>query len=152
VKWIGRQTIATRFGLAERILPVQIKAGALGGGLPRRDLRLTADHALLIDGVLVNAGALVNGVTVTWLQPQSLGATYTVYHVETENHDVILAEGTPAETYIDHVGRQAFDNYAEYVALYGEDRTICEMPYPRVSTARMLPGHLRRRLAAVRAA
>jgi len=145
-KWIGRQTAAPLFNVAPRLQLVRVRAGALGGGLPERDLVLTADHALLIDGLLINASALVNGSSIDWVPPKELGDRYTVYHVETEAHDVILAEGTPAETFIDYVGRQAFDNYAEYVALYGEDRTIREMPFPRISSARMLPQGVRRRV------
>lgn len=147
VKWIGRQTVSTRFGPAERLMPVRIRAGALGGGLPTRDLSLTADHALLIDGLLVNAGALVNGGSIDFVPLSELGESFTVYHVETEAHDVILAECAPAETFIDYAARRAFDNYAEYPELYGEDRVITELPYPRVSAARMLPNALRDRLA-----
>jgi len=147
VKWIGRQTVFTAFGPAERLLPVRVWAGALGDGLPERDLVLTADHALLIDGLLINAVALVNGSSIDYVPLSELGESYTVYHIETEDHDIILAEGTPAETFIDYVGRQAFDNYAEYVALYGEDRTIRELTYPRVSSVRLLPKALCDRMA-----
>ena len=137
VKWVGRQTRAPLF---QRIRMIRVAAGVLGDGLPLRDLVLTADHALLIDGLLINAGALVNGTTITELR--DLPERVTVYHIETEAHDVILAEGTPAETFIDYAGRQAFDNYAEYVALYGADRAIAENPAPRISSARMLPAAL----------
>ncbi|PWK60648.1 Hint domain-containing protein [Roseicyclus mahoneyensis] len=147
VLWVGRQTVATRFAPADRLMPVCISAGALGDGLPLRDLRLTADHALMIDGVLVNAGALVNGTTIRPVPLDELGGSYTVYHIETEAHQVILAEAVPAETYIDYVGRQAFDNYGEYLALYGADRAIAEMGVPRITSARQLPPALRARLA-----
>jgi hypothetical protein len=152
VKWIGRQTVLTRFHMAERLQPVRVRAGALGEGLPERDLVLTADLALLIGGLLINAGALVNGGSIDWVPLSELGERFTVYHVETEEHDIILAEGAPAETFIDYVGRQAFDNYAEYVALYGEERIITEMPYPRISTARLVPPALKARMGKVAAA
>ena len=32
VKWIGRQTVSTRFGPAERLMPVRFATGSLGGG------------------------------------------------------------------------------------------------------------------------
>ena len=32
VKWIGRQTVSTLFGTAERLMPVRFAAGSLGGG------------------------------------------------------------------------------------------------------------------------
>ncbi|EPX82287.1 Hint domain-containing protein [Salipiger mucosus] len=147
VRWIGRQRVVCAFAPAERLMPVRIRAGALGDGLPRRDLRVTADHALLVDGLLVNASALVNGAGIDWVPLSELGASYTVYHVETEAHDLILAEGTAAETYIDYVARRSFDNHEEYRALYGEETTIAEMPLPRISAARLLPPALRARLA-----
>ena len=70
----------------------------------------------------------------------------TVYRVKTENHEMILANGVPAETFIDYVGRAAFDNHAEYLDLYGCERLIPEMPAPRISTARLLPEAIRARL------
>ena len=65
VKWIGRQTVSTRFGPAERLLPVRFAAGSLGDGLPHTDLMVTADHGMLVGGVICHAGALVNGTTIT---------------------------------------------------------------------------------------
>lgn len=147
VKWIGRQTVAPRFNPAERLRLVRVGAGALGAQVPSRDLVLTADHALLIDGLLINAGALVNGATIAFVPLAELGERYTIYHIETEGHDVILAEGAPTETYIDYVARQAFDNYDEYVALYGQERQIAEMPTPRISSSRLLPPMVKQRLS-----
>uniref|UniRef100_UPI003F6C90F6 Hint domain-containing protein n=1 Tax=Roseicyclus sp. TaxID=1914329 RepID=UPI003F6C90F6 len=115
-----------------------------------RDLVVTADHALLVEGLLVNASVLVNGTTIT--EVADLPERVTVYHIETEDHDIILAEGAPVETYVDYAGRRAFDNYAEYLALYGEDRVISEMAYPRISSARMLPAALKAKLGITRAA
>ena len=38
VKWMGRQTVHKLFTPAERFVPVRVKAGALGNGLPHTDL------------------------------------------------------------------------------------------------------------------
>ncbi|BBU56998.1 hypothetical protein KU6B_32630 [Mameliella alba] len=147
VKWIGRQTLHKRFTPAERFAPVRVRAGALGQGVPHSDLVLTADHALILDGLAVNAGALVNGTTITRDLLANLPERVTYYHVETEGHEIILANGAAAETFVDYLGRRAFDNFAEYLALYGEDRTILEMNRPRVRSARHLPAALSARLA-----
>src|SRR5271154_1086573 len=40
------------------------------------------------------------------------------FHIELDSHDVILAEGTPAETYIECDNRLMFHNAAEFPALY----------------------------------
>lgn len=143
VAWLGHQSVAPMF---RPVRLIRLAAGALGHGLPLRDLVVTAEHALMLDGLLVNAGALVNGNTVREVAASELPRRVTVYHIETEAHEIILAEGTPVESYIDYAGRRMFDNYAEYVALYGEDRAIVENPAPRVTSARMLPPALRARL------
>lgn len=145
VKRIGRQTISKlRHGPARQ--PVRIRAGALGPGVPQADLVVTADHGMLIDGYVINASALVNNDTIDYVPTDELEDSFTVYHVETEFHDVILANGAPAETFIDVAGREAFDNYQEYLDLYGAERIIPEMAAPRISTARLLPEAVKRRL------
>ena len=120
VKWIGRQTVSTRFGAAERLMPVRFAAGSLGHGLPQSDLTVTADHGMLVEGVICHAGALVNGTTITRVPLAEMGESYTVYHVETDAHEIILANGAPAETFIDNMSRRVFDNVAEFDALYGD--------------------------------
>ncbi|OWV59269.1 hypothetical protein CDZ98_13285 [Mameliella alba] len=152
VRWIGRQTLFPRFQPAERVRPVRLCADALGRGVPRRDLLLTADHALHIDGLLINASALVNGTSILWEPIEALGDSYTIYHVETEAHELILAEGAEAESYIDYVARSCFDNYAEYLELYGADTGITEMDLPRLSAARLMPESVRVRLEGLMAA
>lgn len=144
VKWIGRQTLQTVLN-GQTAQPVRISQGALGEGLPNRDLTVTPDHGMVIDGVVINASALVNGTTINWVPLSELPDTVTYYHIETENHEVIRANGAPAETFIDYVGRRAFDNHAEYVDLYGCERIIPEMAAPRISTARLLPEAIRAR-------
>jgi Hint domain len=152
VKWIGQQTVHTIFGMAEGRRPVCISAGALGNNLPARDLKLTSDHALLIDGVLVHAGALVNGTTIRRMAFEELGQRFTVYHIETENHEVVLAEGTPTETFIDNVSRARFDNYAEYEALYGPaPAPMAELSQPRAMSRRQVPASIHARIAAAAA-
>ncbi|WP_134679700.1 Hint domain-containing protein [Paracoccus ravus] len=146
VKWVGRQTLHRIFTPAERLVPVRIRAGALGGGVPHTDLVLTAAHALMIDGLAINAGALVNGDTIAFEPAESLPEQVTYYHVETENHEVILANGAPAETYIDYLGRRAFDNYRQYLDLYGGEPVIAEMKPLRVSARRQVPKAIRERL------
>ena len=147
VKWIGRQTVSTLFGPADRLMPVRFAAGSLQGGLlPHSNLTITADHAMLVDGVLCEAGALVNGTTITRVPLSGFGESYTVYHVETEAHEIILANGAPAETFIDNVSRRAFDNYFEFEELYGDPPEMRELTYPRASNARHLPSRIKARL------
>ncbi len=146
VRWVGVQSVVTLFADPLRSLPIRIAAGALGEGLPIRDLCVSPDHALMLDGVLVQAGALVNGTTI--VRETAMPERFTYYHVELDDHALILAEGVPAETFVDNVTRRRFDNFAEYAALYGEAAdAIAEMDAPRVKSARQLPQALRDRLS-----
>jgi hypothetical protein len=81
-----------------------------------------------------------------------MGERYTVYHIETEAHEIILANGAPAETFIDNVSRRVFDNFAEIEALYGDVPEMAELPYPCAMSARQVPGWLRDRFAVPRSA
>jgi hypothetical protein len=147
VKWVGRQTIETAFGPREPHWPVLIRAGALAPGLPVDDLRLTADHAIDMGGLLVQAGALVNGDTIRRMTKSELGRRYVVYHLETEGHELILGEGVACETFLDTVSRRRFDNWAEYVALYGSSPVMmAERDLPRIKSPRQLPRLLRQTL------
>jgi hypothetical protein len=68
--------------------------------------------------------------------------------VEVDDHSLILAENTPAETFIDNVDRARFDNWAEFEALYSKGKHVDEMPYPRAKARRQVPAHLRNQIDA----
>lgn len=138
VKWLGFQNVDTALMHPKLVNPICIKAGALGADLPERDLYLSQDHAIAIDGVLYNAGALVNGQTIYQVTEMPREG-FTYYHIETEAHELLHVEGLAAESFIDYAGRDGFDNDET-----PEDAvSIEEMPLPRVSSARMVPAPLR---------
>lgn len=153
VRWVGRQTRHRLFSPPERFQPVRIRAGALADGVPRRDLVLTADHAVAVDGILANAGALVDGRAIERVPSAELPEQVVYWHVETPSHALLLAEGAPAESFVDNVGRRAFDNHRDWRPLPGETGTwIPEMPLPRAMSRRQLPRRIAERLAARSAA
>ena len=64
--------------------------------------------------------------------------TFVYDHVELSEHALILAEGAPAESFVDNISRMAFDNWEEHEALYGS-APIAEMPHRRAQSRRQLP-------------
>jgi hypothetical protein len=144
IKWLGRQTVSRVFANPNRVLPIRIRAGAIDDNLPERDLLVSPCHAIFVDGVLAQAGALVNGSTI--MRETQVPKTFTYYHVELENHSLILAEGLPTETFVDNVDRLGFDNWDEHRKLYPEGAAIKELPYPRASSARQVPSAIVRKL------
>ncbi len=145
VRFIGRQTIVSRFADPLTAHPVCISAGALGQSLPARDLYTSPGHAMLLDGVLVIAGALVNGTSV--YRMARLPERFTYFHIELDEHVVIFAEGAATETFCDNVPREIFDNAAEHKALYPDARPTVQLDLPTVKSPRQLPASFRRHLA-----
>jgi len=146
IDWLGVQTISLKFADKLRVLPIRIKADAIAENVPSRDLLVSPDHAVLVDGALIQAGALVNGTSI--VRETGVPTTFTYYHVEVEDHSLILAENTPAETFVDNIDRLHFDNWAEHEALYPEGKPINELPYPRAKSHRQVPMRTRMTLAA----
>ena len=145
VRFIGVQTVATRFADPLRVLPIRVRAGALAANTPRRDLLLSPGHALLLDGLLIQVGALVNGGSIA--QVAAMPETFRYYHVELPTHAAILAEGAPAESFLDGLEDLGFDNARDRALAAGEAPTR-EMACPRVKSARQVPPAIRARLAA----
>ncbi len=131
IKWIGRRSYAGRFLSANRdTIPVCIKAGALADQVPVRDLWVSPHHAMLIDGYLIEAKDLVNGISI--VQAQNCNEVQ-YFHIELEDHDVLLAEGAWSETFIDDDSRAMFHNAREYEALFpSEENVICRYCAPRL--------------------
>ena len=112
VRWIGRRTYGGDLINGDRLmLPVCVKAGALSDCIPRQDLWLSPGHALSIDGQLVPAWRLINGVSV--FQAETVDHV-DYYHVELDRHTVLFANGAPAESFLDDGQRGQFQNVEDY--------------------------------------
>ncbi len=111
VRWIGRRSYAGAFIAGQHLmLPVCIKAGALAEGVPHSDLSVSPGHAMMVDGQLVPAWRLVNGASV--VQAEAVDAV-TYIHVELDRHDILIANGAPAESFLDDGCRDQFHNAAQ---------------------------------------
>jgi glycosyltransferase involved in cell wall biosynthesis len=146
IRWIGRRGYDGRFVAGNRaVLPIRVAAGALADGMPARDLWVSPEHALYIDGALVPAGLLINGASI--VQAEKIEEV-EYFHIEFAGHEVIFAEGAPAESFVDDDSRMMFHNAAEFYALYPDapGRVPASYCAPRVEEGFELEA-LRRRLA-----
>lgn len=142
ILWIGVKTVKNALYTDPDQSPVCISAGALGDNLPLSDLYVTSNHGIIIDGLVINAAALVNDSTIRFVPLAEMPSEFTYYHIETKNHDEIYANGSLAETFVDYVTRSRFDNYQEYLDLFGSEKNIVEIAKPRISAQRQLPSYL----------
>ena len=116
IRWIGHRTIdCGQHARAHDVAPVRVAAHAFGADLPKRDLFLSPGHPVLVgEGVdehLVPIMCLINGTTIARTTVESV----TYWHVELESHDLLLAEGLPAESYLDWGDRPFFEEAADHV-------------------------------------
>jgi hypothetical protein len=121
IKWIGRQSYSAddvRDDL--ETAPVHFRAGSLGEDVPSRDLFISPGHSMLIDGTLVLAKFLVNGITIT---QGRLPGMLDYFQLELDTHDCVLADGAWSETFADGPGlRDKFHNLAEFDAMFPDHR------------------------------
>ena len=107
IRWIGKRGLDWA-GIAANphLKPVLIEKGALGNGLPERDILVSPQHRFLVVNertqlyfdeheVLVAAKHLVNNRQIR--QIDSMGLTYV--HFMCDRHQVVLANGAWTETF-----------------------------------------------------
>ena len=116
IRWIGRRRInLRRHRQPDLASPIRIRRNACAEGIPQRDLLVSPDHAVFLDDVLVPARLLVNGATIT--QETDLRAVQ-YFHIELDRHAILLAEGLPAESYLDTGNRALFENSGQPTILH----------------------------------
>jgi hypothetical protein len=107
IRWIGSRQLTRADMLANpKLFPVRIKAGALGQGLPVRDLLVSRQHRMKVSSkisqrVVDSADVLIPAFRLVGLPGIEVatdvdGVSY--YHVLCDNHEVIFADAAPTET------------------------------------------------------
>ncbi len=107
IRWIGRREMpGEELAAKEHLRPVLIRQGALGNGLPERDMLVSPQHRLLVANdrtalyfeereVLVAAKHLTDMEGI-----DSVEVSHTSYiHIMFDQHEVILSDGTWSESF-----------------------------------------------------
>jgi autotransporter passenger strand-loop-strand repeat protein len=98
ITWLGRREVdCAQHPHQQRVWPVCVAAGAFGPGRPHRALFLSPDHAVYVNSVLIPIRHLINATTIAQIPMDRV----TYYHLELPHHDVLLAQGLPAESFFD---------------------------------------------------
>ncbi|GBR51861.1 hypothetical protein CSR02_05165 [Acetobacter pomorum] len=118
IVWVGKTQTTVRAGVPddEAGYPVRILKDAIADGVPYKDMLITAEHCLFFRNGFVPVRMLVNGVSIFY---DKSFTSYDYYHVETEQHSVITADGMLTESYLDTGNRASFRQEGKVVALRG---------------------------------
>ena len=107
IRWIGyRNVTCSLHPDPHKVWPVCISANAFGKNLPERDLWLSPEHAIFGASVLIPVCELINGINIKQLPIDII----TYYHIELDQHDVIMANNLPCESYLENGNREDFEN------------------------------------------
>ncbi|HUB16426.1 MAG TPA: Hint domain-containing protein [Acetobacteraceae bacterium] len=107
IVWVGSGRVTTRRGQRDAATPVIVRKGALADNVPHHDLHVTKGHSFYLDDVLIPVEFLVNHRSITW---DDRAQQVEIFHIELETHDILLANGAPAESYRDDGNRWLFRN------------------------------------------
>lgn len=118
VVWVGKAHATVRPDLSddEAGWPVRILKDAIADGVPYKDMLITSEHCLFFKDRFVPVRMLVNGISIFY--DKSI-ASYDYYHVETEQHSVITADGMLTESYLDTGNRSSFRQEGKIATLRG---------------------------------
>ncbi len=107
IRWIGAcQLDQAALAAKPKLRPIRIEAGALGSGLPRRDLLVSPQHRMLVRSPIATrmfdaAEVLVPAHMLTELPGidcEDTARKVTYYHMLFDRHEVVFAEGAPSES------------------------------------------------------
>lgn len=116
VIWVGYSqcTVDPHLADDEAGYPIRILKNAIARGIPYKNMLITAEHCLFFDGRFVPARMLVNGRSIFYDKDIK---SYDYYHIETEQHSVIMADGVLTESYLDTGNRRAFKQLGTTVSI-----------------------------------
>ncbi|MDE2517581.1 MAG: Hint domain-containing protein [Rhodospirillales bacterium] len=116
VTWVGHRSVdRSRDPAPEYSAPVRIRKDAIAAGQPSRDLLVSPEHCIFIDGKFFPARTLVNGGTIV---NERDARHVTFHHIETERHSVLLAEDLPAESFLNTGNRNELIGSDEPLVLH----------------------------------
>lgn len=144
VRWVfSSRVTAKQLQQTPSLLPVRIKAGKLGGGLPHKDLFVSREHLILVSGevakrlfnrdeVLIAAKWLTIDRQCAEIDEACAGVTYT--HVMCDNHEILRANGALADSlHLNAASRGVLSDeaWAEIKALFPTIEQVMELgPIP----------------------
>ncbi|MCI2394487.1 Hint domain-containing protein [Aliiroseovarius sediminis] len=141
ILWIGSRDIdSEQLDADPKLRPVRITAGALGAGLPLRDLLVSRQHRMLVRSDLARQMFSEKEVLISAIKLADLPNVFvddkvqsvTYFHLLFQQHEIIFAEGAPSESLL--TGPEALKMVGP------ENRTeICAILPDTTKPARQIP-------------
>ena len=107
LRWVGQRKLSLADLIVQpKLRPVRIAQGALGQGLPCREMKVSPQHRMLVEGwraemLFGEAEVLVAATHLTGLPgvEQVLTGGVTYVHIMFDRHEIVLADGAWSESF-----------------------------------------------------
>lgn len=121
VVWAGTAHVVVNANLPEDQagFPVHILKNSISENVPFKDILITPEHCLFVEGKFVPARMLVNGRSIYY---DTTITSYDYYHIEAEKHSVIMADGVLTESYLDTGNRRNFRQVGKVIKIGGKQK------------------------------
>ena len=161
VRWAGHRSVGkSELAANPKLFLVRIRAGALGSGLPRRDLLVSRQHRMLVQSRIAERVAgtreilvpAIKLVEVDDIEIETDIERIEYYHLLLDTHEIILAEGAPSESL--HTGFEALNSlgsaerqevlalFPHLVGMHNTPETVRPVP-PWQKQKRLIARHLK---------
>lgn len=140
VRWTGRRHLSADALTANpKLQPIRIMAGALGFGVPTRDLLVSRQHRMLVQSKIASRMFGATSVLVPAVKLLGLPGIYvdttitqvTYLHLLFDQHEIIYAESAPTESL--YTGAETMK------ALNAEARSEIELLFPELGEPQHQP-------------
>lgn len=106
IRWAGgRNVSAADLAANPKLRPIRILAGALGNGMPKRDVLVSRQHRMVLSSPIAkrmfNGDVLVSAIKLTGLPGifvDDAVESVEYFHVLFDKHEIVFAEGAASES------------------------------------------------------
>ena len=115
ILWIGRKHFSqSQLKSNRRNSPIAFLRNSLGENIPAKTLYVSEGHYFYINGKLIAAGCLVNGINIFRVNPNMLKDGVCYWHIDLGEEQLVKSNSCWSGSYYCWFNRRGFSNYLDY--------------------------------------
>ena len=130
VLWIGKKYFSqNNLKSKKRDCPIAFLPGSLGENIPTKALYVSEGHYLYINGKLIAAGCLVNGINIVRVSANILINGVCYWHIDLGQEELVMSNACWTGSYYCFFNRRNFSNHSDFAG--DPDRCTKKLDLPR---------------------
>ena len=129
VLWIGKKFLSkSSLILKRRNAPIAFFPNSLGDKIPSSTLFVSEGHYFYLNGKLIAAGCLVNGINIIRVDPGTLNNGVCYWHIDLGEEQLVMSNSCWTGSYYCWYNRRGFSNYLDYDGDPDQCTKMLDMP------------------------